>query len=116
MHCDIVLEFARRLVRRRMQALACMSSRLPSLMVMENVVRKSTDVWAQGAFADVYEGEYNGDDVAIKHLRAFNASTVPIEKGKKVRLSLPPKYHGLSLPSYYIERLSCGSMWTIKTS
>lgn len=88
-------------------------------MVVKNVTRQSKNASTPGAFADVYQGRYDDDDVAIKHLRALHASTEPIERVKKVRPSPTPpheKHHLLYLHSYYTERLSCGSVWIIKTS
>ncbi len=82
---DVSLE-ARWLLLRRLQKLACEASLLPSHLYIDGVECQGRECLGNGGFADVFRGTYNGNVVAVKHLRTFNMiKTTEEPKVKRVR-------------------------------
>ena len=52
---------------------------MPSTSILDNVRFPHRQVYGAGGFADVHRGTYNGEDVAVKGLRAFKKK-VPSEQ------------------------------------
>lgn len=70
---DPIRQESRQLLLRRLQRLSCDACLLPHQLSVRGVVKTDKYAAISGGYADVFSGDYNGQNVAIKHLRVFSA-------------------------------------------